>query len=155
MRAPVRALFADAAAANAAAVEMRMSLYERHNEALFVREELLSAREDGGGGEKVPRTAVVARGEIGHAHGDLSVHVYVAPADARVLIEKGWAERHRLAVPRGAWWGAERYRVGDTFLIVYGPRDEGELEVLRTILVNAMRFMTGREDVRVPEWRGG
>lgn len=100
----------------------------------------------------MPDTARTARGEIGHHHADLSVHLYLSPADARVAIEKGWAERHRLAVPRTSWL-AGRYHVGDSYVMVYGPRDEGEMEVLATIVRNAVRFMTGREDVDAIEWR--
>ncbi|OJD35909.1 uncharacterized protein BKCO1_14000168 [Diplodia corticola] len=150
----IRNLFANAAVQNPRLLETKTSLYERHNDALFVRAELL--RGDAAGRELLPRAALMSGGEIGHVHGDLSVHLYLAPADARVLIEKGWAERHRMAVPMGSL--VKRVipifgRIADTFLMFYGPRDEEEMEVLQTVLTNSIRFMTGRDDFAVPEWR--
>jgi len=37
--------------------------------------------------------------------------------------------------------------------MIYGPRDEKEMEILRVILENSVRFMTGQEDVKKVEWR--
>lgn len=39
--------------------------------------------------------------------------------------------------------------------MIYGPRDDGELEVLATILRNSIRFMTGveEEDVEPIGWK--
>lgn len=148
LRAKIRSLFASAAARNPDVVEMKLSLYERHNHALFVKSALL---EDADARKTLPQTPIISRGEIGHPHPDLSIHLYLSPADARVLIEKGWAERHRLSVPRTSIF-AGRYHVADTFLMVYGPRDEGEMAVLQTILLNSIRFMTGKEDIQTPEW---
>ena len=78
---------------------------------------------------------------------DGSVHLYHPAADARVLIEKCWAERHRLA-RRMPFFPSFQYvsHVGETYLMIYGPRDDGELEVLATILRNSIRFMTGVEE---------
>lgn len=115
------------------------------NPALFVGPAVLSS-------ESVPEAARTARGEIGHHHGDLSVHLYLSPADAKLAIDKRWAERHRLSLPRTSWF-ANRYHVADGYVMVYGPRDEEEMEALETILRCAIRFMTGREDVEAIEWR--
>ncbi|KAF6834469.1 hypothetical protein CPLU01_04934 [Colletotrichum plurivorum] len=145
MREFINNLFTNAASQNPSLLERKLSLYERLNPALFVLPSLLSSK-------RIPETARIARGEIGHHHADLSVHLYLSPADARVAIEKGWAERHRLAVPRSSWLFG-RYHVADSYVMVYGPRDEGEMEVLATILKNGVRFMTGREDVEGIEWR--
>ncbi|TDZ18978.1 hypothetical protein Cob_v008128 [Colletotrichum orbiculare MAFF 240422] len=144
MRESIQNLFANIVTANPATLESKRSLYERHNPALFVSPSLLSS-------PAAPSTAKTARGEIGHHHGDMSVHLYLSPADARLAIEKGWAERHRLSVPRTSWF-ANRYHVADSYVLVYGPRDEGEMEVLATILRCSARFMTGREVERA-EWR--
>lgn len=54
-------------------------LYERHHDALFVAHKLLESQPD-----TMPNTAIIARGELGHAHPDLSVHLYLSPADARI-----------------------------------------------------------------------
>lgn len=37
--------------------------------------------------------------------------------------------------------------------MIYGPRDEKEMEILRVILENSIRFMTGHKDVEEVEWR--
>ncbi|CCF44268.1 hypothetical protein CH063_13725 [Colletotrichum higginsianum] len=63
----------------------------------------------------------------------------------------GWAERHRLALPRGSLL-AGRFRVADSYLMIYGPRDEDEMEVLATFLRNGIRYMTGAEDIRPIVW---
>lgn len=39
------------------------------------------------------------------------------------------------------------FGVAGTYLMIYGPRDEGELETMRTILKNSVKFMTGIEDL--------
>lgn len=134
---------------------MKMSLYERHNLALFVRSNLLPASEQTQEkkNSQTPEAAVIARGEIGHVHPDGSIHLYHPPADARVLIEKHWAERHRLA-RRIPFFPGFQYvtHLGETYLMIYGPRDDGELEALATILRNSIRFMTGVEDIKPIGW---
>ncbi|KZL72657.1 hypothetical protein CT0861_07431 [Colletotrichum tofieldiae] len=145
MREYIQNLFANAAAQNLNLLESKLSLYERNNQALFVSPEVLAS-------STPPTTSHTARGEIGHHHGDLSVHMYLSPADAKLAIAKGWAERHRLALPRGSLL-ANRFHVADSYVMVYGPRDEEEMEVLAVVLKNGIRFMTGREDVEGIEWR--
>ncbi|KAL1633241.1 hypothetical protein SLS58_011176 [Diplodia intermedia] len=149
----IRNLFANAALQNPHLLETKKSGYERHNAALFVSAKLL---EDAEARKSLPHAAMASSGEIGHPHPDLSIHLYVSPADARVLIEKGWGERHRMSVPAGSL--ATKVipifgRIADTFLMIYGPRDEEEMAVLQTILRNGIRFMTGRDDFEVPEWK--
>lgn len=39
------------------------------------------------------------------------------------------------------------FGVAGTYLMVYGPRDEGELKVVKTLLENSVRFMTGIEEL--------
>ncbi|KAK1982793.1 hypothetical protein LZ30DRAFT_589802 [Colletotrichum cereale] len=145
MREYIGNLFANAVAQNPTLVESKISLYERNNSALFVAPAVLAS-------PSPPATARTARGEISHCHGDLSVHMYLAPADAKRAIAKGWAERHRLARPTGTLL-AGRYRIADTYLMIYGPRDDDEMDALAVLLKNGIRFMTGREDVEGIEWR--
>ncbi|KAK2055754.1 hypothetical protein LY76DRAFT_618347 [Colletotrichum caudatum] len=145
MREYIDNLFANAVAQNPTLVESKTSLYERKNSALFVRPAVLAS-------PARPVTARTSRGEISHHHGDLSVHMYLSPADAKRAIAKGWAERHRLARPRGTLF-SDRYRVADTYLMIYGPRDDDEMDALAVFLRNAIRFMTGSEDVQGIEWR--
>ena len=55
-----------------------MSLYEKHNPALFVHNDILSSQD-----RAIPETALVSRGELGHVHPDvcreicLNVHCWV------------------------------------------------------------------------------
>lgn len=39
------------------------------------------------------------------------------------------------------------FNVAGTYLMIYGPRDEGELETMKTILENSVKFMTGVEEL--------
>lgn len=150
----IQNLFANAVAQNPSLLESKLSIYERNNPALFVSQNLLTppTATTTTSTTSVPQTALTARGEIAHHHGDLSVHMYLSPADARVAIERGWAERHRLALPQTSLF-ANRFHVADSYVMVYGPRDEEEMEVLAVIFRNGIRFMTGREDVEGVEWR--
>ncbi|KAK6382955.1 hypothetical protein LTS17_003625 [Exophiala oligosperma] len=123
-----------------------LSSLEKHNIALFVHPSLLAKPQN------LPKVATVSRGELGHIHGDASMHLYFSPADAKEIIEKGWAERHRCARTAPWWLGGRKYswKIGDTFLIVYAPRNEEELEILQTLLRASARFMTGEETVVAP-----
>ncbi|KAJ4256911.1 hypothetical protein NW762_009007 [Fusarium torreyae] len=147
MRIYIENLFKNAARQHPSILETKRSLYERHHDALFVSSKLLNTQ-----AQALPKTAVIARGELGHAHPDLSVHLYLSPADARVVIEKGWAERHRLSVPEDSWV-KNKYAIASTYLMIYGPRSEKEMEVLRVILESSIRYMTGSETVDEVEWR--
>ncbi|KAJ0158676.1 hypothetical protein CTA2_11089 [Colletotrichum tanaceti] len=145
MREYIRNLFANAVTQNPTLLESKRSLYERNNSALFVSAPVLASS------PAVPAACRTARGEIGHYHGDLSVHMYLSPADARLAVEKGWAERHRLALPRGSLFEG-RFRVADSYLMIYGPRDEDEMEILAAFLRNGIRYMTGAEEVGPIVW---
>ncbi|KIV88151.1 hypothetical protein PV10_09075 [Exophiala mesophila] len=125
-------------------LQQRVSSLEKHHSALFVHPSLLHQKRN------LPQTATATKGEIGHIHGDSSLHLYLSPADARVVIEKGWAQRHRLARTQ-PWWYPGRKRfvcgIGDTFLMIYAPRDDMELRVLDILIRASARFMTGQEDI--------
>jgi len=70
------------------------------------------------------------RGEICHVHhSDRSLHMNLHPDDAKVVLEKGWGERHPLA--RGGWLKAY---VPREFVMVYAPRDRNELDVVCQII---------------------
>lgn len=121
-------------------LEIRKSHYELHNDALYVLPSLLE------NDKELPVTARVAKGEITHVHPDRSIHVYLSAADARVLIEKGWGERHRLSRTWPFWmgWRQNLLGLGHTYLMIYGPRDEEELEVAKCIMREGVRFMLGK-----------
>jgi len=78
-------------------------------------------------------------GEICHVHhSDRSLHMSLHPDDAKIFIEKGWAERHPLA--RGGWLKAY---VPREFVMVYAPRDQNELDVVLQIIEAAVFWVCG------------
>lgn len=138
----MREVFDDTVAKHPSLLEKKRSLYEKHHDAIFVHPSLLQDPASG-----VPATARVSRGEIGHVHEDGSFHLYFSPADTKVLIEKNWVERHRLARTKPFLGVMNLFSVAGTYVMVYGPRDEGELDVTRVLLENSVKFMTGREEL--------
>lgn len=85
-------------------------------------------------------------GEICHAHpSDGSMHLTLHPADAKIMLEAGWGERHPLA--RGGW--LERFVPGG-FVMVYAPRTEEEIDVVME-LVRAAAWFVGGEDIKMPD----
>ncbi|KAF4338521.1 hypothetical protein FBEOM_7560 [Fusarium beomiforme] len=113
------------ASASPSKLKIATSLAERHGPALFVASEKPSHP-----------VAKRTRGEIGHMHGsDGSIHVNLTPKDAKLVLEKGWGQRHPIS-------GTVLY-VG--YVMVYAPRNEDELEVLKTITRAGVRFMLGEE----------
>jgi hypothetical protein len=94
-------------------------------------------------------------GEICHVHpSDGSLHLTLHPADAKVLLERRWGERHPLA--RGGWC---RRFVPKEFVLVYAPRDQAEVEVIMGIVAASIWWVSGvdvhgeknREDVEDAE----
>ncbi|KAJ9496260.1 hypothetical protein H2202_008218 [Exophiala xenobiotica] len=146
MNVRVTSLFTSVVMRNPRLLQQKLSSLEKHNIAIFVHSNLLSKPDN------LPEVAVVSEGELGHIHGDASMHLYFSPADAKVIIEKGWAERHRCARTQPWWLGGNKYKwkIGESFLIVYAPRDEEELEVLQILIRASARFMTGDETVVAP-----
>jgi hypothetical protein len=101
----------------------RTSCFEKHSSGLFT---------------SVPITRTCG-GEICHAHpSDGSMHMTLHPADANLLIEKGWGERHPLA--RGGWC---RKFVPREFMLVYAPRDEEEVEVIAKVIAAGIWWVSG------------
>jgi len=70
------------------------------------------------------------------------MHVTLHPADAKLVIEKGWAQRHPLA--RGGW--LSRF-VPEGFMMVYAPRNEEEVEVVMRIVRAAAWWVGGKSCV--------
>lgn len=80
------------------------------------------------------------RGEICHVHhSDRSMHMNLHPDDAKVVLEKGWGERHPLA--RGGWMKAY---VPREFIMIYAPRDRTELDVVCRIIEAAGFWVSGQ-----------
>ncbi|EXJ94999.1 hypothetical protein A1O1_00117 [Capronia coronata CBS 617.96] len=142
----VLSLLSSAVQNNPKLLQQRLSEFEKHHIALFVHPSLFSKPAN------LPETAIRSRGELGHIHDETSLHLYFSPADAKVIIEKGWAERHRCARTQPWWFGCKKFmfKIGDTFLLLYAPRDEAEFGVLKTLIRASARFMTGQEDIAEP-----
>jgi hypothetical protein len=113
------------AAESPSKLKIATSIVERRGPALFATSE----------GELHP-IAKRTKGEIGHMHAsDGSIHVNLAPKDAKLVLERGWGQRHPLA-------GRLLY-LGN--IMVYAPRNEEELEVVESITRAGARFMVGEE----------
>ena len=66
------------------------------------------------------------------------MHLVLSPYDADAVLMAGWAERHPLS--RGGWF--ERF-VPATFVMIYAPRDEEEIQSVLRIIRAAAWFVEG------------
>jgi Family of unknown function (DUF5519) len=81
-------------------------------------------------------------GEICHAHPNGgSMHLNMHPADVKTVVEAGWGERHPFAHEN--WWWNLICQVPARFTLLYGPRDEKELEVMKDVIKAAAWWMSG------------
>ncbi len=75
--------------------------------------------------------------EFGHFHPwDGSLHIALLPDVAREAVAAGWAEVHPVA------------RAGtapEHFVMLYGSRDEGEIDVVFGLVLAAYRYAGGRD----------
>lgn len=70
-----------------------------------------------------------------HPHPDNgSMHLVLSVEDARETIAKGWGENHYL-VNQGKW--------PEGLIMVFSPRDEDELEAVKTIVTCSYEFASG------------
>jgi phospholipase/carboxylesterase len=69
-------------------------------------------------------------GEFAHQHPDGSLHVALPDAQAYDALAKGWAVAHPLA----------GVRVSPGMVLVYGPRDEAEVEIVAGIAAASHRY---------------
>ncbi len=74
--------------------------------------------------------------EFAHVHPpyDGSLHMMLPEDDVPGVIEKGWGEAHPL-VPVG--------QAPPTLVMIYGPRDDGELDVILQLLEASHEFARG------------
>ena len=79
-----------------------------------------------------PEALVVGR-ELGHVHPDGTLHLTLPPDLAREAIDAGWADPH----PLTRHWGVE------TYVLLFAPRDAGELDVIAHLVANAHAYVTG------------
>lgn len=95
--------------------------------------------DDSSGATEMPRFMSGIKGETAHVHPECSSHVTVSMADAEEVVRKGWGERHRLSGVGPMPW---------SYMLIYAPRDDGELEVWKKIVEAGMKFVSagaGRE----------
>ncbi|KAJ7494633.1 hypothetical protein B0H11DRAFT_1716962 [Mycena galericulata] len=80
--------------------------------------------------------------EIAHIHPiDHSLHVVLSPADCKTVVDLGWGQRHPLS-------GVNRFiPAPNTYLLIYAPRDEEELDVVERIIVASIGYMTNSRSV--------
>lgn len=65
--------------------------------------------------------------EFAHLHADGSWHLVVKEEEVEHIVEQGWGERH------------PRYERGVLEVMVYAPRNEDELTVLKTLVQASIR----------------
>jgi hypothetical protein len=83
--------------------------------------------------------------EIGHFHPwDGSLHIVLAPGLAEAAVAAGWAEVHPVALAGQA---------PSNRVMLYGPRDHAEVEVVFDLIAAAVRRAGGR-DAPAPAGRG-
>ncbi|WP_433334355.1 luciferase family protein [Spirillospora sp. CA-294931] len=69
--------------------------------------------------------------EFVHVHVDGSLHLALDRPDQDEVIAKGWGERHPLYSPT------------INVLMLYGPRDAGELAIARSVVAASYRYAKG------------
>ncbi|HSD24113.1 MAG TPA: luciferase family protein [Solirubrobacterales bacterium] len=84
-----------------------------------------------------PPEAFMVGTEFAHLHGpaDGSLHMALPPDLAQEAIARGWAELHPLA---------RAGRVPETLVMVYGPRDDEELETVWRLVAASYANARGR-----------
>ncbi len=80
--------------------------------------------------------AFLAGNEFAHVHPpyDGSMHMRLPEDQVRELLERGWGEHHPL-VPAG--------KMAPTGVMVYGPRDEGEIGVVMSLIEQSYNVARG------------
>ena len=77
------------------------------------------------------------KSEVYHYHhSDGSAHATLAPSDAKTVLDHGWGERHVLSgqLPTVKL----REKIPLTYIMIYAPRSEEEVDVHRSIAMAAV-----------------
>lgn len=79
--------------------------------------------------------------EVAHIHGqDMSFHVLLAPADAAAVVEAKYGVRFAISGQK-AWTGRHKgQNVPSGFVLVYPPRDEMEIKIVKQIIMAGIAF---------------
>ncbi|KAL1962855.1 hypothetical protein VTN77DRAFT_9130 [Rasamsonia byssochlamydoides] len=119
------------------------SCFEKHSTGLFSSHPACRSHQN----------HATCNGEICHAHPcDGSLHLTLHPADVKLILERGWGERHPLAWDSSWWWKAKIVPPG--FVMIYAPRDEKELDCVVQIVRAAAWWVSGAELQRDVESAG-
>ncbi|KAA8651958.1 uncharacterized protein ATNIH1004_000858 [Aspergillus tanneri] len=111
------------------------SCFEKHSTGIFCRRSTIAQQQQ--------RSRITCDGEVCHTHPiDGSLHLTLHPADVKVILERGWGQRHPLAW--ADWWCWVRF-VPSGFVMVYAPRDADELETVLEIIRAAAWWVSGAE----------
>ncbi|KAG9240657.1 hypothetical protein BJ878DRAFT_525010 [Calycina marina] len=109
-------------------VKVATSVLEKSGDALILNDNITTAH----------TIAKKMRREIAHVHaglgsGEFSIHLALSPQDCKKVIEGQWGERMTLS---GTLMPQE-------YLLVYTPRTNEEVVVVKEIVEAAIKFMTG------------
>ncbi|KAG8213245.1 hypothetical protein J3R82DRAFT_11714 [Butyriboletus roseoflavus] len=124
------AIFVKHATANIGIVDVTISPHERVHNSMVIAEPIPSPHE----------VADHALREIAHLHSqiDYSLHLVLSPQDCKLVIERGWGERHPLSGTK---------TLPKEYLFIYAPRDDEELGIVERILLASIAYMTGEREV--------
>lgn len=129
--AAVDQLFVDIASRNPTLVTVCPSPHEREIQAMVIHSDIPSPH----------KNADSCWREIAHVHPpDHSLHVVLSPADCKLVIERGWGERHPFS-------GRKLVPLTKEYLFIYAPRNQEELDVVESIIKASIGYMTGRKEV--------
>lgn len=70
------------------------------------------------------------------------MHMTLHPTDAKLVLEQRWGERHPLA--RGHRLA---YFVPESFLMVYAPHNDSDIDVLMEIVKAGVWFVSGKGNI--------
>ncbi|KAL4894086.1 hypothetical protein BDV59DRAFT_176810 [Aspergillus ambiguus] len=116
------------------------SCFEKHSTGIFCR--LGTSPPTATAGLRPVFSRHTCNGEVCHGHpSDGSLHLTLHPADVRLMLERGWGQRHPLA--REDWWWSAMRTVPPGFVMVYAPRNAEELESVMEIVRAAVWWVSG------------
>ncbi|KAL3438134.1 hypothetical protein BDV09DRAFT_131392 [Aspergillus tetrazonus] len=126
------------------------SCFEKHSTGIFYR--FPATTTAAASSSKSPKTTssthnhrITCNGEVCHSHpSDGSLHLTLHPTDVKLVLERGWAQRHPLA--RDSLWRMMKL-VPPGFVMIYAPRNDEELKVVVEI-IKAAAWWVGEKEVQ-------
>ncbi|KAE8391755.1 hypothetical protein BDV23DRAFT_63312 [Aspergillus alliaceus] len=113
------------------------SCFEKHSTGIFCK---LGPAALSRQSKEQQQKRLTCNGEVCHAHPiDGSLHLTLHPADVRLVLEKGWGQRHPIA--REDWWWKRSVPSG--FVLIYAPRNEEERRIVMEIIRAAAWWVRG------------